>query len=102
LEDKAEMDFRIFEIPLSGIKEDGKKINYFKFISSLKNNDCNSALKRITPKIDMIRIDKMIDEMPYVDELQKTFYKTMLRERKEKILDKSLELLKKSEATNVQ
>ena len=97
LETKAEMDLRIFEIPLSGIRQDGEKIRYFNFISSTKDAGCNEALKRITPKIDMKKINDLIDETPGISNLQKTFYKTMLAERKEKILEKSLQLLQKKE-----
>lgn len=97
LDNAAEMDFRVFEIPLSGIRQDGEKIRYFDFISSLKNKDCNAALIRITPKIDMNKINTLIDETPFISDLQKTFYKRMLAERKEKILDKSLQLLRKRE-----
>ena len=97
LEDPAERDFRIFEIPLSGIRLDGQKIRYFDFISSLKIRDCNAALKRIVPRIDMKKIMKLVDETPYIDDLQKEFYKTMLAERKEKILDKSLQKLRRRE-----
>ena len=75
----------------------GRKINYFDFLSSLSDPDCNAALKRIHPRINMREINKLIDETPYISDLQKAFYKTMLRERKEKILDKSLQLLKKKE-----
>ena len=88
-----EMNFRIFEIPLSGIRLNGEKIRYFDFISSLKNKDCNEALERILPNIDMKSISEMICAIPCISDLQKTFYTTMLRERKEKILDKSLQLL---------
>lgn len=49
LDDPAERELRIFERPLSGIKINGQKIQYFKFISSLENKDCNQALKRILP-----------------------------------------------------
>lgn len=97
LNDPAERDLRIFQSPLSGIKIDGKKINYFDFISSLQNKDCNAALKRIVPKINMQKIYTLIDETPFITELQKKFYKTMLAERKEKILDKSLQLLRRRE-----
>ena len=97
LNDHAERDLRIFQIPLSGIKIDGKKINYFDFLSSLQNKDCNAALKRIVPKINMQKIYTLIDETPFITELQKKFYKTMLAERKEKILDKSLQLLRRRE-----
>ena len=102
LEDPAERDFRIFEIPLSGIRLDGQKIRYFDFISSLKNRDCNAALKRIVPRIDMKQIMKLVDETPYIDDLQKEFYKTMLAERKEKILDKSLQKLRRRERAKAQ
>ena len=94
LDSREEMDKRIFTIPLSGIRSNGKKINYFTFISSLENKDCNIALKRIIPRIDMDQINKMIDEIPYISDVQKQFYKTMLSERKEKILDFSSNKLK--------
>ena len=99
LKDRSERDLRIFQIPLSGIKMDGKKINYFNFISSLENKDCNAALKRIVPRINMQQINALIDETPFITDLQKNFYKTMLAERKEKILDKSLQLLRRRERT---
>ena len=97
LDNPLERDVRVFQIPLSGIKIDGKKINYFDFISSRQCGDCNAALKRIVPKIDLERINHMIDETPFITELQKEFYKTMLMERKERILDKSLQLLRQQE-----
>lgn len=97
LSDSAEMNLRIFQIPLSGLKIDGKKINYFDFISSLQNKECSAALKRIVPKIDLLKINAMIDETPFISDLQKEFYKTMLRERKERILDFSYQKLLKCE-----
>ncbi len=42
----------------------------------------------------MKNIEDIIDETPYINELQKIFYKTMLRERKERILDFSFNKLK--------
>ena len=93
LDSQDERNIRIFKLPTSGIKQNNKKINYFDFISSLEFDDCNDALKRIVPRIDMDRINSLIDDTPYITDLQKAFYKTMLLERKEKILDKSLQLL---------
>lgn len=98
LDDPAERNLRIFSIPLSGIKLNGQKINYFTFISSLQEEGCNAALKRILPRVDMTKIEKLVDDTPYISNLQKQFYKTILRERKEKILDKSLQMLRKREA----
>ena len=99
LNDPAEMDFRIFEIPVSGIRMNGEKIRYFDFISSLQNRDCNAALERIVPRIDMQRIAALVNDTPYASDLQKLFYLTMLKERKEKILDKSLSLLRRQKQT---
>ena len=93
LNDPKERDLRIFSIPLSGIRLNGQKIKYFDFLSSLEYEDCNEALRRITPQIDMKAICDIIDSTPYITDLQKRFYKTMLSERKKKILDFSLNKL---------
>lgn len=50
------------------------KINYFDYISSLKNEDCTAALLRIAPRINMDKINKMINEIDSISELQKKFY----------------------------
>lgn len=97
LSQEGELNFRIFEIPTSAIMVNGKKIKYFDFISSLQNIDCNRALKRIVPRIDMGKIRKIVEDTPFVTDLQKRFYITMLEKRKERILDFSLAALEKEE-----
>lgn len=94
LANESEMNYRIFEIPTSAIMLNGKKIKYFDFISSLQNEDCNHALKRIVPRIHMAEIRTLIMETPFISGLQKQFYLTMLKKRKERILDFSLAALK--------
>lgn len=94
LANESEMNYRIFEIPTSAIMLNGKKIKYFDFISSLQNEDCNRALKRIVPRIHMAEIRTLIMETPFISDLQKQFYLTMLEKRKERILDFSLAALK--------
>lgn len=94
LSDKNELNHRIFDIPLSAVTYNGKKINYFKFLSEGKFPDCNKALKRIASRIDMKKIYEIIDNTPTIIELQKEFYKTMLTARKERIIDFSLNKLK--------
>lgn len=98
LTDSAELELRIFERPLSGIKINGQKIQYFKFISSLQNRDCNSALKRIVPKIDMKKVYEIIEQTPFISDIQKEFYKIILSARKERILDFSYQKLCKKTA----
>ncbi len=95
LEDEKEQDSRVYSYPVSSIKIDNKKINYFDFISSLRNKDCNKALKRIVPKINMDKINEIVGQTPFISEVQKQFYKTMLKKRKERILDYSLNELRK-------
>lgn len=94
LSDKNELNHRIFDIPLSAVTYNGKKINYFKFLSEGEFPDCNKALKRIASRIDMKKIYEIIDNTPTITELQKEFYKTMLTARKERIIDFSLNKLK--------
>ncbi len=98
LSDPDELNFRIFEIPTSAIMENGRRINYFDFISSLKYEGCNQALQRIVSKIDMDKIQRLIEDTPYISDLQKKFYMKVLTERKQRILDFSLDKLNGSKA----
>ena len=100
LSDRNALNLRIFNQPLSSIVLDGRKINYFEFISSLKNEDCNQALKRIAPRIDMAVIQQIIAETSVLSDLQKDFYTTILSERKLRIIDFSLKKLRKLEKSS--
>ncbi len=97
LNDPKEIEARIYVFPNSILKINDNKINYFNYISSLKNKDCNEALKRIGRRIDLNKINKIIDEVEGISDIRKEFYKTMLRLRKEKIIDYSLNLLYEKE-----
>lgn len=97
LNNEDEINFRIFEIPTSAILLNGKKIKYFDFISSLQNDDCNKALTRIVPRINIEKIKEIINNTPFISELQKKFYITMIEKRKEIILDYSFNKLKNIE-----
>ena len=77
-------------LPLSAITYNGKKINYFKFLSSGEVEDCNKALIKITKRIDMDTMFDIIENTETITETQKMFYKTMLSERKKRILDFSV------------
>lgn len=97
LRDESEIDRRIYTFPSSSIEEGGRKISYFDYISSLKDPDCNEALKRVYAKIDLNSIQMFLESVPELLPLQREFYLTMLTERKEKILDYSLEQLMQQE-----
>ena len=90
LNSEEEMNKRIYVFPASAIEENGKKISYFEYISSLKNEDCNNALKRVYERIDMNKIEEIIESTPTLLPPQKEFYKIIITERKKKILDYSM------------
>ena len=85
-----QLKFRIYEIPISAIMINNKKVRYYEFISSHCDKGCDRALNRIVPQIDMNAINKMIDEMPYATDLQKDFYKTKIAARKTMILEAAM------------
>lgn len=93
LSNPEEINERIYVFPNSALKENDKKINYAQFLLTTKHTECLHALKRIGARIDLVKINGIIDEMPYISQLHKEFLKTMIRQRKEKIIDKAMERL---------
>lgn len=90
-----EMEARVFVFPTSALKKNDKKINYFEYINSLENEDCNMALARMFPKIDMVKITGIIDETPFISDVRKEFYKKIVNMRYEKILKNSYDKLQR-------
>lgn len=84
---KVEMNARVYDVPTSSILINGKRANYYNVITSLKYEDCNAAIKRIVPKINLGEINDLIDNTEELSQLQKDFLKKILRLRKEIILD---------------
>ena len=93
LENEDEMNARVFQFPTSAIKQNDRKINYYDFIIRAENTDCNSALKRICIRIDMVKIQAFIDDVPYLSDLQKEFYFRYIMARFEMILCPAYERL---------
>lgn len=65
----------------SYIKENDKKINYMTYIKSIKNQECNKAIKRMTNKIDLDEINTFINNIPYLSDVRKQFYKKIIKLR---------------------
>ena len=97
LKSEEEINRRIYVFPASSIEENGMKIPYFEFIASLRYPECNDALKRISKRIDLDKIQYFLSGVVELQPIQREFYLTMLTERKEKILDHSLNLLLRQE-----
>ena len=65
----------------SCLKEDGKKINYMAYIRSMKNDNCNDAVKKIFLQININQIKEFIDEISYISEERKAFYLNIIEQR---------------------
>ena len=98
MNDKGETNNRVYNFPTSQIKLHDRKSSYFDVINSLEFEECNNALLRIFPRINMDAIYVLIDETPFITDVHKMFYKHILKNRYEKIIKASyLKLVKRNE-----
>ena len=88
------MNARIYQFPTSAIKLNGRKINYYDFLMSAGQSDCNATVQRIEPKINLEQINGFIDEVPYITKLQKGFYKRYITARFEQILKPAYDMVR--------
>ena len=86
INDEDEINIRIYKFPQSQILLNGKKSSYFEVISSLKYSEINKALLKIYPLIDLNKIYELIDDIDIISDIHKLFYKTMIKNRYEKII----------------
>ena len=77
---------RVYRFPTSQIHIGSKKSSYHDVISSMRFDECNNALLRVFPRIDMDDIFKIVDSIRSISEVHNKFYKHMLRSRYELIL----------------
>lgn len=92
LANENELNARIFQFPTSAIREHGKKIRYYDFLMSGKHQECQEALLRMVPKIQMDEIADFLGKVPYLSDLQRAFYQTYIKARWEKLLLPAYEL----------
>ena len=91
---QEETDKRIFTFPTSQIKLQGKKSSYYDVIHSLEFEECNKALVNVYKRISIEKINEFIDnDVMFITDLQKEFYKHMIKNRFEKIIEASFENL---------
>ena len=65
----------------SCLKENSKKINYMSYIKQMKNKECNNAIKRIFMSINILEIEKFIDNIECMEKARKDFYKKVMKVR---------------------
>ncbi|MBQ4563558.1 MAG: HipA domain-containing protein, partial [Lachnospiraceae bacterium] len=86
MRDQSEIDRRIYQFPTSQVKYKGKKSSYYGIIAGLEFEECNRALARITERVDLQKINQLIDSVEGISEIRRSFYKMILQQRYEKIL----------------
>lgn len=91
LENEGELNARIYQFPTSAIKLNERKINYYDFLMAAEYKECNEAVLRIVPKIEQDKICAFVDDVPYISDLQKEFYKAYIGARYEKIIKPAYE-----------
>lgn len=87
LNNKNELNARIFDFPTSAILLNGRRINYYKFIKSNEYEECNKAIKRIKGIINFDDINSLIDEVQCISDNNKLFLKTILYGRFEELFN---------------
>ena len=85
----------------SAIRDNGARIKYYEFITSLENKDCNSALMRMYNKIDLNKIFDLIESIDVISKIRKEFYKKVIEEKYNKILTVAYKKLVKDKFTKV-
>jgi hypothetical protein len=91
IDNREEINKRLFVYPTSALHQGGKKVNYYQFLSTTEINESIEALKRVNETIDLAKINAVIENTPYISDIYKQFLQTMIKERKECIIDKALE-----------
>jgi len=86
---EEETNRRIYTFPTSQILLDGKKSSYYEVISSLQYEECNKALEYVYKKIDLNKINMIIDNTKFISDMQRKFYKYIIKERYSKIIKES-------------
>ena len=86
INDEEQIDLRVYKFPTSQIKLNNNKSSYFEVISSLQFEEINRALIKIYPMINLEKIFNLIDDVGVISDIHKTFYKTMIKNRYEKII----------------
>lgn len=91
LENENMLHARVYQFPTSAIKLNGRKINYYDFLTQTNDKGCLRAVQEIVPTVEIQKIEELIDEMPYIEDLQKQFYKKYIAARYDLILKPAFE-----------
>jgi len=103
ISDEVKIKQSFYDSSISVFLKDGKIINPLKYIESMENKDCNAALLRVLPKINLEKIKNIFEEVPneyngitIMSDLQKEVYLKSLIYKYEKVLFPTYEKLIKN------
>ena len=96
IENILSSDFKIkqviYDSAVCSFVKDGKIVNPLKFIESMTNDECNRALIRIFPKINLNKIKELFDNIPYcyndltiLSNVQRKLYYESIKYKYEKV-----------------
>ena len=89
IESEEETKRRVYQFPTSQIKLHGKKSSYYEVISSLEFEECCEALVDIYEKVNIEKIYDIVDGVDLLSNVQRNFYKHMIKNRYEMIIKDS-------------
>lgn len=92
LQNKKEVARRTLLFPSAAMLLSGVKPSYRDMLSSGFDHYCDEALLRMAPKIDIEKIDRIIESIPILDDAHVSFYETILKTRKRENIDYSFHL----------
>lgn len=100
LSSKEEIEKRIYVFPQSAFldKQTKQKIKYHEFYSKTTDPQAKASLIKIADTVNFDTIDSIIDQTPYLSDIQKEFYTTMLRVRYTNLIEPNI--LKKQISIN--
>ena len=95
LKNPEEIDIRIYVFPNSALRVLDRKIHMGEFLLEDHGEFCRQAILEISDKTDFSKINLIVEETPFISEIRKEFYKTMLRERYMKLVIPAYQKIKK-------
>lgn len=91
IESDEEIQKRLYQFPASALKQNDVKINYATFLITNTEPLCLQALCNVGRKIDLRKINHIIENTPYISGVHKSFLKTMLAARYKGILEPAID-----------
>ncbi len=92
LNDEYKMTERCYVFPSPALfitSEKAGKPGYYDILSSNFDHNCTEALLRMYHKINLDKINHIVDSTPYISDIRKSFYKEYIKTRYEMIINRA-------------